>query len=120
MNSFRNMTSAIAARSKTYLYGSVLSKRTTLTLLLIGGIISLHSLFNIESIQSGGAQRYILVFSGISALLWSVSELLPHRYRKAIGAIRIGVFACLATGIASLVGLFLFWWGMNFGAETGD
>jgi len=120
MNIFPNMGSAIAARLKTCLYGSVLSKRTTLMLLLIGGIISLHSLFNIESIQSSGAQHYLLVFSGISALLWSVSELLPQRYRKAIAAIRIGVFACLVTVIGSLIGLFVFWWGMNFGADTGD
>lgn len=120
MNSLRNMTSVIAARLKTCLYGSVLPKRTTLMLLLIGGIISLHSLFNIESIQSGGAQRYLLVFSGISALLWSVSELLPQRYRKAIGAIRISVFVSLVAVVISLIGLFLFWWGMNFGTDSGD
>ena len=113
MPSDSKSTSSLGAYREAYLFGRVLSSVTTWVLLLIGGIIILHSLLNIESIGSGGARQYILVFSGVSAFLWSVSELLPQRYRKVIGTLRITVLACLVIVAASLIFISIFWWGMN-------
>lgn len=113
MNSDSESASTITANLETYLFGHVLSDVTTWGFLLIGGIITVYSLLNIELLQSGGARGYTLVFSGVSAFLWSVSELLPQQYRKAIGALRITVVACLGIVVVSLIFISIFWWGMN-------
>lgn len=95
------------------LFDNILSKKSSLLLIILGGMITIQITTSTESLFAAGAVQYSLASVGVFSILWGTSELIPSKVRWATAALRIFSLIPLGVIILSATFLIIFWRGMG-------